>query len=55
MGNASAACLLSLPFTPQCEAVVGVLELLVEGVNEYGYSSSVYDGETECMQGQNTP
>ncbi len=38
------------PGIPLCVYTVEGLDLLVEGVNQYGYYSSIYDHETQCIQ-----
>jgi hypothetical protein len=49
-GLAFGGCGFTGPGIPLCAGTVEGLDLLVEGVNQYGYYSSVYDHETQCMQ-----
>lgn len=52
-GLAFGGCAFTGPGVAPCAGTVESLELIVEGVNQNGYYSSVYDDETQCMQDQN--
>ena len=52
LGNAQAGCVFAGPDAPLCMGAVMTLNLLVTGVNQVGYQVAVYNGESQCMQGQ---
>ncbi len=52
LGNLVVGCFYTGPFIGQCEGGVAVVELLVSVVNFGAERTSIWQGETACMQQQ---
>jgi hypothetical protein len=50
LGDAVAGCGFTGPFVGECEGVVAGLELLYSGVNYATEQTTIWQGETACMQ-----